>query len=104
MSGIRVDAEWLARYADEVRTAGEEVGAAHQELDAARLPHEAFGELGRKVGATDSYRRVADLLMDQTRRAGDAMVSAGEELREVVDFHVRGDDGNAEDLARKQDA
>ncbi|GAA0524892.1 hypothetical protein GCM10011581_15250 [Saccharopolyspora subtropica] len=103
MSGIRVDTEWLAAYAREVRLAGEEISAAQQPLLAAQLTPEAFGEVGRQVGAAESYQRLCTLLLDQHRRAGETLTSAGDELRQVVEFHAGGDDDSASQLARKQE-
>ncbi|MER7014871.1 hypothetical protein ABT324_25870 [Saccharopolyspora sp. NPDC000359] len=101
MSGIRVDVEWLATYAREVRTAGDEIATAPQELAAAELAPESFGELGRSAGAAESYQRLVELLVDQSRRASEALTRAGDELREVVDFHTSGDDDGAVEI-RKQ--
>ncbi|CAM05960.1 hypothetical protein A8924_7155 [Saccharopolyspora erythraea NRRL 2338] len=103
MPGIQVDTEWLTRYSDEVRAAGEDVAEARAGLDAADLEPEAFGELGRRAGAVDSYQRLATLLKDQTHRAAEVLTGAGDELRQVVDFHTGGDDDNARDIARKQE-
>ena len=103
MSGIRVDTEWLTQYAGQVRAAGEEIAAARRELDGTRLEPESFGEVGRSAGAADAYARLAALLGDQTRRAGEVLTGAGDELRQVVDFHTGGDDDNAKDIARKQE-
>ncbi|MGP4015345.1 hypothetical protein [Saccharopolyspora sp. 5N708] len=103
MSGIRIDIEWLATYAREVRAAGEEITTAQQGLAAAELAPEAFGELGRKVGAAEAYQRARALLLDQNRRAGETLTRAGDELREVVDFHGVGDDDSASEM-RKQEA
>lgn len=104
MSGIRVDVEWLTRYSGEVRAAGEDIVAARAELDAARLGPEAFGAVGRQAGAAEAYEHVAATLRDQVQRAGDLLLDAGDELREVVDFHTAGDEGTAEDLSREQEA
>ncbi|MGW1679064.1 hypothetical protein [Saccharopolyspora sp. NPDC002376] len=102
MSGIRVDVEWLATYAREVRTAGEEIAAVPQQLPAVELAPESFGELGREAGAAESYQRLCELLVDQSRRASEALTCAGDELQEVVDFHTGGDDDSAIDI-RKQE-
>lgn len=101
MSGIRVDTEWLTRYASDVRTAGEEVVAAQREL-VREPPADAFGELGSRVGAPQAYTRVAALLAERARRAGEVLVNAGNELHEVVDFHTTGDGDSAHDLARER--
>lgn len=101
MSGIRVDVEWLDRYAGEVRAAGEELVSAEGALEPAELEPAAFGELGGD--AARSYQRLCALLRDQTRRAGEALSSAGDELGEVVAHHSGGDDDTAADLARKQE-
>lgn len=103
MAGIRVDTEWLRRYAEQVRGAGAEVEAARRELDAESLPADSFGQVGRQLGAVDAYERVSRLLLDQTARAGEALVHAGEELREVVEFHTGGDDDSAQDLKRERE-
>ncbi|MCI2417163.1 hypothetical protein MOQ72_06995 [Saccharopolyspora sp. K220] len=103
MSGIRIDIEWLATYAREVRAAGEEITAAQQELAAAELAPEVFGELGRKAETAAAYQRVCAFLLDQNRRAGETLTRAGDELREVVDFHTVGDDDSASEM-RKQEA
>lgn len=103
MAGIRVDVEWLATYAREVRTAGEEISTAPQRLAAAEVAPEAFGELGRGAGAAESYQRLFELLVDESRRAGEALTRAGEELREVVDFHSGGDDDGAVEIRKQGD-
>lgn len=102
MPGIRVDVEWLTHYAGEVGVAGEETVAAHGELEAARLGAEAFGELGRAVGAVDAYDRVTSVLAEQVRRVGESLVGAGDELRRVVDFHAADGEGDVSSLAREQ--
>lgn len=102
MSGIRIDSEWLATYAREVRSAGEEIAAAQSALTAAELAPEVFGELGCEAGAAEAYQRICNLLLDQNRRAGETLTRAGDELREVVDFHAGGDDDSASEM-RKQE-
>jgi hypothetical protein len=103
MSGIRIDIEWLATYAREVRAAGEEITAAQPALQAAEVVPEAFGTLGREAGAAEAYQRICALLLDQNRRAGEVLTRAGDELRQVVDFHTGGDDDSADEM-RKQEA
>ncbi|QIZ34793.1 hypothetical protein [Saccharopolyspora sp. ASAGF58] len=103
MSGIRIDIEWLASCAREVRAAGEEITAAQPALTAAELAPETFGALGREAGAAEAYQRLYALLLDQNRRAGETLTRAGDELREVVDFHAGGDDDSAVAM-RKQEA
>ncbi|MEV5539271.1 hypothetical protein AB0L13_20630 [Saccharopolyspora shandongensis] len=103
MSGIRIDVEWLATCAREVRAAGEEIEAAQPAMAAAELAPEVFGALGREAGAAEAYQRLCDLLLDQGRRAGETLTRAGDELGEVVDFHSGGDDDSAVEF-RKQEA
>jgi hypothetical protein len=103
MSGIRVDTEWLATYAGEVRAAGEEIAAVQRDLEVARLRPDSFGDFGRKAGAAEAYERLRELLVDQTRRAGEVLTGAGDELDEVVDFHAGGDDESAHHIKRKQE-
>ncbi|MBB5154787.1 hypothetical protein [Saccharopolyspora phatthalungensis] len=103
MSGIRIDVEWLATYAREVRAAGGEITSAQPGLMAAELAPEAFGRLGREAGAGEAYQRICTLLLDQNRRAGETLTRAGDELGQVVDFHAGGDDDSAAAM-RKQEA
>nr|WP_218888708.1 hypothetical protein [Saccharopolyspora hordei] len=90
----------MATYAREVRAAGEEIAAAPRELAAAELAPEAFGELGRKAGAAEAYQRLSALLVDQSRRASEALTRAGDELGEVVAFHSGGDDDGALEIRK----
>jgi hypothetical protein len=103
MPGIRVDVEWLTRYAGEVRAAGKDVVAAQRVVEAHALTPESFGDVGREAGAADAYARVAALLLGQARRASEVLVHAGNELQEVVDFHAVGDDDSAHELSREQE-
>lgn len=102
MAGIRVDTEWLASYAKDVRAAGDQIVAARGDLEAGALRPEAFGTTNRSTAAADAYTRVADLLVGHLGRAGHLLVSAGDELRAVVDSHAGGDDEGAHGLTHKQ--
>lgn len=102
MSGIRIDIDWLSTHARQVREAGEDITTGRARLADAELAAESFGEIGRKSGAPGAYQRLCEQLLDRHRKAAETLTSAGDELREVVDFHSVGDDDSAVDLRRQE--
>ncbi|KEI45184.1 hypothetical protein [Saccharopolyspora rectivirgula] len=102
-SGIRVDVEWLDRCAGQLERTGEDVLAAQRKLEADGPEEDAFGEYGRRTGAATEFQRLAGLLSDRTRRAGEVLVEAAGELREVTGVHLGGDDESAHEFNREQE-
>ena len=102
MSGIRIDIDWLAAHARQVREAGEEITTGRAKLAEAEIAAESFGEIGRESGAPGSYRQLCEQLLARHRAAAETLTSAGDELREVVDHHWVGDDDSAVDLRRQE--
>lgn len=103
MAGIRMDPELLARCAGELGAAGDEMNAVGDKLDAVSLGEQAFGRLGRDLGAPEAYRRVSKLVMERTRRTADVVARAGDQLRDVVEFHTVGDEDSAVEFSRQQE-
>ncbi|RRO12936.1 hypothetical protein EIL87_25045 [Saccharopolyspora rhizosphaerae] len=102
MSGLRIDVDWLATHARQVREAGEDITSGRAKLTEAELAGESFGQVGRCSGALEAYQRLCEQLLDRHRTAAETLTSAGEELREVVDHHAVGDDDSAVDLRRQE--
>lgn len=102
MAGIRIDVEWLSTHARQVTEAGEDITTGRARLAEAELTGDSFGEIGRKSGAPEAYQQLCEQLLDRHRKAAETLISAGEELREVVDHHSVGDDDSAVDLRRQE--
>ncbi len=91
MSGISVDHEWIASYANTVAQAASELEKASQPLQATPLTSASFGSIGNEVHAGSAYDQVAQTLEQQLSRAAAALRAAATNLRSVTSAHAEVD-------------
>ncbi|AOS65772.1 hypothetical protein [Actinoalloteichus hymeniacidonis] len=99
---ISIDIDWLNNYAKSVNNASDDMQAADESLNEARISAESFGELGAEVGTDVAYARVADHLYQQAQRGCEVLAAAAAGLRNVVTMHQTQDDDAARELARNE--
>ena len=103
MDAVRVDVDWLRRYAGELDERTDETRAVRSVLDQRRLEPEAFGGLGRSLRTPEAYRRAADTLLAQLRQAETVIGAAARALREAADHYAGHDEDAAVTLDRRAD-
>ncbi|RZQ64093.1 hypothetical protein [Amycolatopsis suaedae] len=92
MSDFRLDAEILAGYVRTIEGAAADLGAAVSVLDGDAVGNDAFGPLGKEVGADGAYARAAEALRRQLDDGCRAVRSAADALRTVTAMHTGGDE------------
>lgn len=92
---IKVDPQWIAKYATTAEQAGDDLAAALHALQGAPLTSAAFGQVGQMVGSASAYNGAATALQGQVSRAVDALHSAATNLRGIAGEHSSADEDQA---------
>ena len=96
---MKVDPDRVDGYAKTVEQAVEDLGGVAEEIGTP-LGAEAFGDVGRTVGTTESYSRASSVLREQLGRAVESLSSVADNLHKVVEHHRGADEDSADQIKR----
>jgi hypothetical protein len=98
MAVISVNGDWINGYAQTLARASDDLAGALVTLRTTTMSSDAFGAIGRSLGAADAYARASTQLSGQVDRAVCALRSASDNLRTIAVAHLSLDERQAVEL------